>query len=202
MTSSQNLIQFFKRKFVWVVFALYLIALPVQAHHPWEGQSDSFTLYQGLFSGLAHPILGLDHLLFLVSIGLVAGATMIYWVPSLLAVGLVGSLLAQGIPSMPGSELLMGLSLVASAYVVIDVLKPGFLIPLIFCHGFVLGQTVVGVEPTPLIAYWFGLLISESFLIIAGIYIIRKFNDHRRILAGILIGAGLSIGFADLFGLG
>lgn len=53
-------------------FGLFIFfASKALAHHPLEGKLPS-TLAEGLLSGLAHPIIGLDHLLFIISIALIA----------------------------------------------------------------------------------------------------------------------------------
>ena len=43
------------------------------AHHGIDGRTPT-TFAEGLISGLAHPVLGLDHLVFLLAAGLAAGA--------------------------------------------------------------------------------------------------------------------------------
>ncbi len=47
----------------------------------------------GLLSGLAHPLLGPDHLLFLLALSLVGLGQRSRWMLALLATGLAGSLL-------------------------------------------------------------------------------------------------------------
>ena len=53
--------------------ALSMIALitPAFAHHPMGGATPS-TFTEGLLSGLGHPIIGLDHLAFVIGVGLMA----------------------------------------------------------------------------------------------------------------------------------
>ena len=41
------------------------------AHHPLGGQTPQ-TLWHGLLSGLGHPLIGVDHLLFVIAAGLLA----------------------------------------------------------------------------------------------------------------------------------
>ena len=79
--------------------ALLLIASPAFAHHPFGmGDSSALTAWQGLLSGLGHPLLGPDHLLFLLALGFVGLQRPLRWVLPLLAIGLGGSLLSQFIP--------------------------------------------------------------------------------------------------------
>ena len=46
--------------------------LSAQAHHVMGGRTPE-TFMQGLLSGLAHPVIGLDHLAFIVAMGVAAG---------------------------------------------------------------------------------------------------------------------------------
>mgnify|MGYP000933048466 CR=1 FL=1 len=122
------------------LLALAFIPFPVEAHHPWESQMGNFNFLQGFASGLAHPILGLDHLLFLISVGLIGGVSLFTRVPLLLFVALLGTALSQFIPIFQGAETVMGISVVCASLVAFRRL-PLFLIPIfVFSHGFVLGN--------------------------------------------------------------
>ena len=48
--------------------ALVLTAVPASAHHIMGGEMPS-TFGQGLLSGLGHPVIGPDHLAFLIAVG-------------------------------------------------------------------------------------------------------------------------------------
>ena len=52
-------------------FPLALISLPAFAHHPLGG-APMTTFTHGLLSGFGHPILGFDHLFFIVIVGVAA----------------------------------------------------------------------------------------------------------------------------------
>lgn len=56
-----------------LILGAILSASPAWAHHPLGG-APMETLAQGVLSGLAHPVLGFDHLFFLIAVGLAAGA--------------------------------------------------------------------------------------------------------------------------------
>ena len=43
-------------------------AFPAAAHHPMGGATPG-TLMEGFLSGLGHPVIGVDHLLFIVAVG-------------------------------------------------------------------------------------------------------------------------------------
>ena len=51
---------------------LHAVSTAAWAHHPMGGKmSDTFA--EGLLSGLGHPIIGVDHFLFIIGVGLLAG---------------------------------------------------------------------------------------------------------------------------------
>ncbi len=190
--STNIVFERFIRIVVAAVIASFFLILPIQAHHPFEGNpSEGFSFIQGLLSGLAHPIVGLDHFLFLLSIGLVGDFTTKKWVPLLLCVGLVGSSLAVLFPSPPFPEVLVGMTLLAAAIVFLQRLKILWMLPLIACHGYVLGQPMIGAEPTPLVSYLIGLLFSETLLILGGLAFFRRYINQKGIFVGTLIGAGI-----------
>ncbi len=174
------------------------IGLPVYAHHPFDGPAESFSISQGFLSGLAHPVFGIDHLLFLFSIGLVGRIASIRWVPLLLFAGLLGAAFSQFMPLLPVPESVIGISLIAAAFVALGHLHPGWMAPLIAAHGLILGQAIIGAEPSPLLAYFTGLLISEVLLIVFGLKFFRSYLEHKRIFSGILIGMGITITYGNM----
>lgn len=168
----------------WVMFRLsrivllviggaVLAATPGWTHHPFEGvEPQDLNLLQGLVSGLGHPLLGTDHLVFLLAIVVLTALTTRRWVLPLLASGLAGSGLAVLLGATPGSslglalELVVTLSLVPAGLVHAGWLPAWLLLPLMGVHGFLLGEPMIGAEPTPLLAYGLGLLISQGVLLL------------------------------------
>lgn len=59
------------REFILAGAVLALSAVPAFAHHPLGGLPMT-TLTQGLLSGVGHPILGFDHLFFVIAMGVAA----------------------------------------------------------------------------------------------------------------------------------
>lgn len=150
-----------------------LAATPGWAHHPFEGvEPQDFSLVQGLVSGLGHPLLGTDHLVFLLAIVVMTVLTTRRWVLPLLASGLAGSGLAVLVVATPepglglALELVVSLSLVAAGLVHGGWLPAWVLLPLMGIHGFLLGEPMIGSEPTPLVAYGLGLLLSQGALLL------------------------------------
>ena len=64
------------------------IISPALAHHPFGmGEGSELSILQGLASGIGHPLLGPDHLLFMLAIGLVGLRNPSKWVLPLLLIG-------------------------------------------------------------------------------------------------------------------
>lgn len=164
-----------------VLVGVLLAATPGWAHHPFEGvEPQDFSLVQGLVSGLGHPLLGTDHLVFLLAIVVMTVLTTRRWVLPLLASGLAGSGLAVlvGATLEPGLglalELVVSLSLVAAGLVHGGWLPAWVLLPLMGVHGFLLGEPVIGAEPTPLVAYGLGLLLSQGALLLVATALLAR----------------------------
>jgi urease accessory protein len=152
------------------VSALLVLASiqPALAHHVMDRALPA-TLWQGLLSGLGHPIIGIDHFAFIVGVGLtsyLAGRTAL--LPLLFVAGTVlgcfGHL--QG-SDFPGSEAAIALSLVALAAIVglRSKISAG-LIAAFFAgagtlHGYAYGESIVGAEPAPLGAYIAGFALIQ-----------------------------------------
>ncbi len=170
------------------------------AHHPFAmAEGLELSPWMGLMSGIGHPLLGPDHLLFLLAIGFVGLQRPMAWVLPLLAAGLLGSAIAQGLPLAeavaPWAEALVALTLVLAGVVALGKVSPAALVPAMALHGYLLGGTVVGAEPTPLIAYVLGLLISQGALLLLVTAGSRRLlaalqDSGRQLLAGIWIGIG------------
>ena len=150
-----------------------LVATPGWTHHPFEGvESQDLNPLQGLVSGLGHPLLGADHLVFLLAIVVITVLTTRRWVLPLLASGLAGSGLAVllGAAPAPGPglalELVVTLSLVVAGLAHRGWLPTWLLLPLMGVHGFLLGEPMIGAEPTPLLAYGLGLVLSQGTLLL------------------------------------
>ena len=150
-----------------------LAATPGWSHHPFEGVAPrDLDPLQGLVSGLGHPLLGMDHLVFLLAIVVLTALTTRRWLLPLLAAGLAGSGLAvllgaapEGNPAL-ALELVVGLSLAAAGLAQAGWLPSWILLPLMGVHGFLLGEPMIGAEPTPLVAYGLGLLLSQGTLLL------------------------------------
>ncbi len=159
------------------VLSLALVASAAQAHHAMDGQAP-ITLLQGLLSGLAHPLIGWDHLMFLLGAAVLTVAARIPTSAARLLLGLfalaggVGTLLhAKGI-SLPAAELVLAASLLVVALGLVRVqLGASLAEPLALVaglvHGYAYGEAIVGAEAMPLWAYLFGLALVQTLLMVS-----------------------------------
>jgi urease accessory protein len=184
---------------------LVLIAPAAQAHHLIELLSLPATPLAGLLSGLAHPLLGPDHLLFLAALSLVGLRQRLVWTLALLAVGLGGSVLGLLLPGIPGAEALVALTLIAVALVLAGRWPRWLLLPAFACHGYVLSAAVLGWNAAPVGTYLIGLLISQGLLLAASLTLLRRGAAHltpaaRRAVAAALVGGGAAWTWSALIG--
>ena len=152
---------------------------------------------------MGHPLLGPDHLLFLLALALVGLQRSSRWMLSLLAVGLLGSLVGLMTPQLPGAELLVALTLVVEGLVVVGRLPAALLVPSFALHGYVLSAAVIGWEPTAIGAYLVGLLLSQGTLLLLSLGVMRQTAmalapSTRLLLAGSLMGIGAAFSWSLL----
>ena len=187
---------------------LALAAAPAAAHHPMGGQLPA-TLTQGLLSGLGHPIIGLDHLAAIIAVGCIAAW---YRTGPALVVGFVAAMTA-GVAvhlreaTVPASEILVALSVIAlgATLVLRKALPPGAALGLFviagLVHGYALGESIVGAEPTPLAAYLIGLAVIQAAIALGAMMLVRlvahpAWGDLAPVR---LVGAGIAgVGLAIL----
>ena len=165
-------------KAVTVAAALLLPALvqPALAHHVMGGELPN-TLWQGLLSGVGHPIIGIDHFAFVIGVGLASYLVgRIALLPLFFIAGTVlGCFVHLQDFDLPGSETAIVLSLIVLAAIVgmrtkipVGVLAILFAVAGIL-HGHAYGESIVGAEPAPLGAYVAGFaLIQYGIAVISG----------------------------------
>ena len=174
---------------------LGLAGQPAEAHHLMDLTHLPPSPATGLLSGLAHPVLGPDHLLFLCSLSLVGLRHRVRWMLALLVTGLLGSGLGLLLPGLPFAEAAVAFSLVVVALVWLRQWPKGLLLPAIALHGYVLSNTVLGWSQAPLAFYALGLLLSQATLLLLALTLLRSLVDglssqQRALVCGGLIGCG------------
>ncbi len=133
------------------------------AHHPLGGMTPtSFT--EGFLSGLGHPVIGFDHLAFVIAVGLIAAFHRnLVLMPAAFVTGTVGgAFLTLAAVTLPLAELVITGSVIAGGAFamrgrVTDLRVAGALAAGAgLFHGGAYGATIVGAEPTPIFAYLAG----------------------------------------------
>ncbi|MFM8604786.1 MAG: HupE/UreJ family protein [Cyanobium sp.] len=178
---------------------------PAAAHHAEAILNLTPTPLSGLISGLAHPVLGPDHLLFLLALSLVGLRQRRRWTLALLVVGLLGSWAGLVVPGLPGAELLVALSLVVVALVLLERAPRALLLPAFALHGYVLSTSVLGWSAMLVTFYLVGLAISQGVLLLLSLVLLARLvaattPQLRKRLAFALAGAGGLLALAPLAG--
>ena len=120
------------------------------AHHPLGGMTPQ-NFMQGFLSGIGHPVIGFDHLAFVVAVGLIAAFHANRLVmPALFVVGTVaGTALTLAAVTLPLAELVITGSVIAGG---IDIQYPpenADLHDAIAESGLLLVEMPPGTQPTP-----------------------------------------------------
>ena len=194
---------------ILIVAAVLALAIePALAHHPMGGVRPANFIH-GLLSGIGHPILGFDHLAALVAAGCIA-ATQARGAP--LVIGyvvatLVGAAAHVMQVTVPGVEILVALSVIGLGAVMVGPRPFAFGVALaVFVvagaiHGYALGESIAGAEPTPLYAYFVGLALVQSAIALAVMYGARMVMSRGVNEPAVVrfVGAGIAgIGIATL----
>jgi urease accessory protein len=178
---------------------------PASAHHVMGGATPA-TFAQGLLSGLGHPVIGLDHLAFLLAIGLAVGVSgLSLLMPAIFvgasAVGVALHVHGITLPApeivVAGSVLIAGAMLTCGAAFGSVIWGALFLLAGLF-HGYAFGESIFGAEATPLTAYQLGLVISQTLLATATALIVRRQGAFRiasvpRLVGAAICGVGISV---------
>ena len=191
------------------LLASFVSTTPAFAHHVMGGKLPS-TFGEGILSGLGHPVIGLDHLAFLIAAGVVAGvAGLGLWMPVVFVLAsIVGVFVHMQEINLPAVELLIALSVVAIGLLLAgDWSKLGSAAwAAIFAvagllHGYAFGESIVGAEPAPLWGYLLGLALIQSTIAVGAAALASRQAWSTNALAPRLIGAVvLGVGITALAG--
>lgn len=140
------------------------------AHHPMGGETPQ-TLWHGFLSGIGHPVIGPDHLAFIVAIGMAAGLVGnggLGLAAAFVAASSAGVLLHVAKLGVPLAEPLVALSvIVAGALLFIKTegrqsLWLGLAAAAGLLHGYAFGEAVVGAERGVIGAYLVGIAVITT----------------------------------------
>jgi urease accessory protein len=187
---------------------LSLAAFPAFAHHMMGGRTPS-TFMEGLLSGLGHPVIGLDHLAFLVAIGVavgVFGLNLLLPVAFIAAMAL-GVLLHVSGAGLPAAELVVAASVLLAGGLLawgrplpVAAWAALFAIAGLF-HGYSLGESIYGADRSALGAYLLGLVVIQSVLAVGVALLVRHYGARLTSIAPRIAGAViLAVGVVVLAG--
>ena len=164
-----------------------LLATPVMAHHPF-GERTPANAIEGFLSGMGHPVIGLDHLAFVIAAGLLAAVMgrglmipLAFVLASLAGTGI--HLLSLDLPApeffISASVLLFGVLLAmknrpASSIVV----GLGALAGLF--HGYAYGEAIVGAEMSPLFAYLLGFATIQMVIACGAYWVAKRLGNSQQ----------------------
>lgn len=188
--------------------ALALTATPALAHHPLAG-APMETFAHGVLSGIGHPILGFDHLFFIIAVGIAAVFTgrsltaPLGYVAGMLA----GVALILGGVALPAVELVIALSLLIIGAILMT--GRGLALPTALVlfgllgafHGWAFGGSLAGQEGAlgggVIVGYLIGLAVTQWLIAIAAGYAMRKVWGavsadaiQSRLAGGLVAGVG------------
>jgi urease accessory protein len=151
-----------------ILASFVLTTQPALAHHLMGGRMPT-TFVEGLLSGLGHPVIGIDHFAAVVAVGCIAA---VYRAGALLIVAYVLAMIS-GVDwhvrgaTVVGDELMVAGSVVVLGALLLSRWRLPLMVALILfaltglIHGYALGESMYGVEPSPLIAYFIGLAVIQ-----------------------------------------
>lgn len=195
MTSASRL------RLTVLTLALASGATPALAHHVMDGNLPT-TFMQGLLSGLGHPIIGLDHLAFVVALGI--GAALLQGplvvIAAFVTMSIAGVLIHLAQLDIPMVEplvsfsvLLVGLALVWSRSVAGSVWL-GIAAVAGLLHGYAFGESIVGAERAVVGAYLLGLAIVMAAIALTVAWITRRVVGADGVASPSLRVAGAIVG--------
>jgi urease accessory protein len=192
------------------VIPFFLMTASASAHHVMGGKIPT-TFAEGFLSGLGHPVIGPDHLAFLLAIGVAVGVGGLNLVLPLLFVvaSAIGVTLHVNGVNLPGAEIVVAVSVLFAGFLIArGRALPVSLWAILFAaaglfHGYAFGESIFGAERSPLHAYLLGLIIVQSALTVGtALFVRRKAGGVSAIaprLAGaVIIGVGLATLIAQL----
>jgi urease accessory protein len=162
--------------------ALMTVAGPAAAHHPMGGVTPS-TFMEGFLSGIGHPVIGIDHLAFIMAIGIAAaftrggfGITAAFIAAS--TVGVLSHVAELNIPLVEplvaasvivaGAALAAGMTSASIGWLILAAIAGLF-------HGYAFGEAAVGAERTVIGAYLIGLALIQIAIAGGAMLLSRRF---------------------------
>jgi urease accessory protein len=194
-----------------IVAGFLLISSPAMAHHPMGGKIPS-NFFEGFLSGLAHPLIGVDHFAFIVAIGLLAAAKrqgVVIPVAFILAAMVGAGLHLSGL-DLPGIELLIAGSILMFGILLTrkDDLRTATVVGLStmagVCHGYAYGEAIFGAQMIPVLAYLLGFTCIQLGIAMIAFQVGKplleqsQFSTSLRSAGFVICGIGTTFLFSQL----
>jgi urease accessory protein len=156
------------------------------AHHPTGGKTPS-TFMEGFLSGIGHPVIGIDHLAFIIAIGIAAAFTSGGFgiIAAFIAASTVGVLIHIAELNVPLVEPLVATSVIVAGAALaagMTSARHGWLALAVVAglfHGYAFGEAAVGAERTVIGAYLIGLALIQAAIAGAAMLLSRRFLIPR-----------------------
>lgn len=189
-----------------IVALVAVASAPAFAHHPLGGEKMT-TVAQGVLSGLAHPVIEFDHLVFLVAFGLllVGQSRIVFMASVFIGCSMIGVVGRYHLGAPNDLEMVIAASVVAAGLLLWtkstwrhQVVQAALIAGLAFAglaHGLAFGESIIGSETTILGGYLLGLALIQLALVVCVSTIGRAFfkfglpGDLRLRTAGALVAA-------------
>ena len=178
-----------------------LAPLPAAAHHVMDGELPS-TLLEGLLSGLGHPVIGPDHLAFVIALGIAAAVVPgpLAVIAAFVALSAAGVLLHIAELDVPMIEPLVALTVLLAGAALVwsrSMTRPvwiGLAAIAGLLHGYAFGESIVGAERSVLGAYIIGIALVTALIASVAMLIARKVLGPEGELSPRLRMAGVALG--------
>lgn len=174
------------------------------AHHVMGGKIPS-TFVEGLLSGLGHPVIGPDHLAFLLGMGIAVGfGGLNLALPALFVVAsAIGVALHVNGVNVLAPEIVVAVSVLLAGFLIARGRTfPVWIWAVLFAvaglfHGYAYGESIFGAETSPLYAYLGGLILIQSALTVGTALLARRSGGSvseltPRLAGAVIIGVGLA----------
>lgn len=156
---------------VTLLLGTLLAVTPAVAHHA-TGSKVSTSFIEGFLSGLAHPIIGVDHLSFVIALGLLAASLRLgFWIPvAFVLSALAGTGAHLQSVNLPAPELFIAASVLIFGGILAMKHYPNLVVMLILAaiaglfHGYASGEAIVGATMVPVLPYLLGFTIIQLVL--------------------------------------
>jgi len=191
-----------------LVTAFFLFTTSAFAHHVMGGKTPT-TFTEGLLSGIGHPVIGPDHLAFLLAIGIAVGiGGLNLALPALFVIAsAIGVILHVNGINFPGAEIFVACSVLLAGFLIargrglsVWTWAALFAVAGLF-HGYAFGEWIFGAEASPLHAYLVGLILIQSALAIGTALFVRWRGGAISEIGPRLVGAAIiGVGLTALIG--